>query len=546
MNGIQALTTPMRPGSVGNTPKGTGPAVVPEPLKNLVGLMDFLTTSSPSPQGQATPPVAAQVAQAAAEKMGMGAPAVGDVVETAVPAMAAKQMEEQAAMQQMAQQMTARGRRPAGITSLDPDIVPLKEGGIIGYAGPEGSFVNAVTGKRGGRYLEGMSQQEIMELYRREKERQSLEEERARNMALIANEGFTRPAMVNDPRLIRATPQADEQQVIGAPALPSPPPQEKRGGEGIATSRAAPRVAPTAPAAPAAPATDENPFMQMILDQLKAGLGAKAPTFDETQAARAQARKAAGVPEGPAGQATEQGITALRGALQKVLSAGQMTPQEQAWEKFHRFAAGAQGAGTAGGALSGGTRGVMSLEAAQRKGERDKAMLEYNLEKLVIDMQNDVEKARRAEAEGDYAAYKDAMNAYATKQNQLNNLLGTAATAKESSLTRKQVAKDAAEARREAAASRAAMAKKSPTELAFDYALKKHKGDALAAFQEVQGIARPGKQEDLYGAYLEWRKANPQVMGLPEAQAIQQFMTSRSMISAPADVRAAMAAYGPK
>lgn len=521
MNGIQALTTPMRPGSVGNTPKGAGPAVVPEPLKNLMGLVDFLTTSAPTPQGQAAPPVAAQVAQAAAQKMGVGAPAVSDVAETAVPAMAQKQMQDQAAMQRMAQQMAARSRPPAGITSLDPDIVPLKEGGIIGYAGPEGSFVDRLPKDSVLRML-----RDWIEEGRPSAKRPLIDAAMAQMSgdARTPEEAAMFAAVQQPPQVNVPIPD------IAGAATPAPAaPATRLRPQG---RPAAPAAAPAAPAAPA----DENPFMQMIADQLKAGLGAKAPTFDETQAVRAQARKAAGVPEGPAGQATEQGITALRGALQKVLSAGQMTPQEQAWEKFHRFAAGAQGAGTAGGALSGGTRGVMSLEAAQRKGERDKAMLEYNLEKIVIDMQADIEKARRAEADRDYEAYKDAMNAYSTKQNQLNNLLGTAASAKESSLTRRE----ATEARKEMARQAARL---SPEAQAFEE-LRRQGMSASDALARIQGIMRPGKQEDVMGAFNDFLKANPMLAGdIPKA--LQQFLTVRGLFGGQGAVQVTNSPTGP-
>jgi hypothetical protein len=88
-----------------------------------------------------TPTVAAQVAQAAAQKMqpqgiAQGMPQARQDFQAAMPSMMRNMQQQQ--MQQMVQQ--AMQPKPAGIEGL-PSNIRMAEGGVVGYAGPDGSSV---------------------------------------------------------------------------------------------------------------------------------------------------------------------------------------------------------------------------------------------------------------------------------------------------------------------------------------------------------------------------------------------------------------------
>jgi hypothetical protein len=83
------------------------------------------------------PTVAAQVAQAAQQKMQpQGMPQAQQDFQSAMPSMMRNM--QQAQMQQMVQQ--AMQPKPAGIEGL-PSNIRMAEGGVVGYAGPDGSSV---------------------------------------------------------------------------------------------------------------------------------------------------------------------------------------------------------------------------------------------------------------------------------------------------------------------------------------------------------------------------------------------------------------------
>jgi predicted GIY-YIG superfamily endonuclease len=88
-----------------------------------------------------TPTVAAQVAQAAQQKMQpqgitQGMPQARQEFQQAMPSMMRNMQQQQ--MQQMVQQ--AMQPKPAGIEGLQSNI-RMAEGGVVGYAGPDGSSV---------------------------------------------------------------------------------------------------------------------------------------------------------------------------------------------------------------------------------------------------------------------------------------------------------------------------------------------------------------------------------------------------------------------
>jgi hypothetical protein len=120
---------------------------IPSGLQALMQAAQILqqqaSPSAPGPQGQ-QPTVAKQVEQAAAQQAPMAMPdmqAVGQQAGIAGQMMAQRQQQQQQmaqspqAVAQMAAQMLQRG-----IGGL-PANMQFREGGIIGYAGPEGSDV---------------------------------------------------------------------------------------------------------------------------------------------------------------------------------------------------------------------------------------------------------------------------------------------------------------------------------------------------------------------------------------------------------------------
>jgi len=117
---------------------------IPSGLQALMQAAQILqqqaSPSAPGPQGQ-QPTVAKQVEQAAAQQAMPDMQAVGQQAGIAGQMMAQRQQQQQQMAQnpQAVAQMAAQMLRQ-GVGSL-PSNMQFKEGGIIGYAGPEGSDV---------------------------------------------------------------------------------------------------------------------------------------------------------------------------------------------------------------------------------------------------------------------------------------------------------------------------------------------------------------------------------------------------------------------
>ena len=132
-----------------------------------------------------------------------------------------------------------------GVTSLPTQDMNFGSGGIVAFANPQGKQL--------------VEEDEDLPLWarqpRREK-RKRLEEDRAKNMAAVANEGFTNPGMQNDPRLVGKTPPAE---TLGAVVPPPPPPPPKPPATNMVPPvQQQPPMAQVPPPAPVAPAQSES------------------------------------------------------------------------------------------------------------------------------------------------------------------------------------------------------------------------------------------------------------------------------------------------
>jgi hypothetical protein len=174
-----------------------------------------------------TPTVAAQVAQAAAQKMqpqgiAQGMPQARQDFQAAMPSMMRNMQQQQ--MQQMVQQ--AMQPKPAGIEGL-PSNIRMAEGGVVGFAGPDGSSVEVDE-----------SQLSVSERLKRD----------LRRLYEGIETGYMKRA--------GATPEQIAQKLGQAPSAPTPPteapiaPYSNEARVGLA-SKPAPAAAAPAPQAPA-------------------------------------------------------------------------------------------------------------------------------------------------------------------------------------------------------------------------------------------------------------------------------------------------------
>jgi hypothetical protein len=128
-------------------------------------------------------------------------------------------------MQQAMSQQQPQGMAGGGLANLNVDIDGFADGGIVGYAGSEDSYV--VNPEFGGVTEEAIIEEALRERRgQRSKALQEFEEERRRNQALVANEGYTRgdirfpEAKAEAPSEKKAAPAA-QPPVIAAPSGPA-------------------------------------------------------------------------------------------------------------------------------------------------------------------------------------------------------------------------------------------------------------------------------------------------------------------------------------
>jgi hypothetical protein len=139
---------------------------IPSGLQALMQASQILqqeaAQTAPGPQGQ-QPTVASQVQQAASQQMPQQMPNVQQVGQQAgIAAQLMAQRQQQAQDPRAVAQMAAQMLQQQGVASL-PTNMQFREGGIIGYAGPDGSSVELEDPEA------GLSMAERAERQRREK-----------------------------------------------------------------------------------------------------------------------------------------------------------------------------------------------------------------------------------------------------------------------------------------------------------------------------------------------------------------------------------------
>ena len=214
-----------------------------------------------------TPTVAAQVAEAAKQKMApqgitQGMPQAQQDFQAAMPSVMRNMQQQQ--MQQMLQQ--AMQRKPAGIEGLPaPNMQAMAEGGVVGFAGDEfGSYVSEDVALDALRVAEAKRRRE--------------DEERRRQLEFLESAGAPQAAQYREP--VRAA-QPAAQPVVQQPSPPVP------------QSRPQPRPQPRPQVAP------------QTTQSAPTGIAAALPAQPTLEGAMRQAEKA--LP----GSATEQNRAAL-------------------------------------------------------------------------------------------------------------------------------------------------------------------------------------------------------------------------------------------
>jgi len=344
-------------------------------------------------------------------------------------------MQLQAAKQkQMAQQMAQQGAQaqmpvPPGVPEPQMQAMP-EDSGVATLPTGEMEFgsggIVAFANKEGKQLVEDEDLPLWARQPRRERrlaEQKRLEADRAKNMAVVANEDFTNPGMENDPRLIGRTPPAE---TLGT--MPPPPKPEVRNlpPGGIANAMPPQMMQQNAPAAPpqpqqpAAPAAPASP----LLDMLKTRIAEPTPTLPDYEAERAAAAAKNPYLTMQPGKKIEEGIAGLRQGYDKQQAAFDKAEQERAraslWQGLiegGESTRGIRGKGLASLGTGAGKSFLSSMEGARSRELAQQELVtqrNFNLTK----MENELESARIAEAKGDFnTAYGHKMKAAEFKQN---------------------------------------------------------------------------------------------------------------------------------
>lgn len=347
-------------------------------------------------------------------------------------------MQMQAAKQrQMAQQMAQQGAQAqmpvppgvpepqmqampedSGVATLPTGEMNFGSGGIVAFANAEGKQLVEEDDD-----LPLWARQTRRE--RRVAERKKLEEDRAKSMAAVINEGFTNPGMANDPRLVGTTPPAETLGTMPPPAPPKPEVRNVPPG-GIVNAMPPQMMQQNAPAAPpqpqqpAAPAAPASP----LLDMLKTRIAEPAPTLPDYETERAAAAVKNPLLAMQQGKKIEEGIAGLRQGYDKQQAAFDKAEQERAraslWQGLiegGESTRGIRGRGLAGLGTGAGKSFLTSMEGARSRELAQQELVtqrNFNLTK----MESELENARIAEAKGDFnTAYGHKLKAAEFKQN---------------------------------------------------------------------------------------------------------------------------------
>ena len=250
---------------------------IPSGLQALMQASQILqqeaAQTAPGPQGQ-QPTVASQVQQAASQQMPQQMPNVQQVGQQAgIAAQLMAQRQQQAQDPRAVAQMAAQMLQQQGVASL-PTNMQFREGGIIGYAGPEGSVVTNPIPDRDLAPMGGRATAEEVELMTVEEfrryENTGIVPDRVKFEAYVARqkqipvspEEFTPPAKTQGlPQLLDQRDAAAKPRVGGsarASQIDKMTPDQFREYEdtGVIPDDSAPVVPPTAPSQATSAAMD--------------------------------------------------------------------------------------------------------------------------------------------------------------------------------------------------------------------------------------------------------------------------------------------------
>ena len=356
-------------------------------------------------------------------------------------------MQLQAAKQkQMAQQMAQQGSQAqmpvppgvpepqmqampedSGVATLPTGEMNFGSGGIVAFANPEGKQLVEEDDD-----LPLWARQTRRE--RRVAERKKLEEDRAKSMAAVINEGFTNPGMANDPRLVGTTPPAETLGTIPPPPPPKPEVRNLPPGD-IANAMPPQMMQQNAPAAP--PQPQQPAPASPLLDMLKTRIAEPAPTLPDYETERVAAAVKNPLLNMQQGKKLEEGIAGLRQGYDKQQAAFDQAEKDRAraslWQGLiegGESTRGIRGRGLAGLGTGAGKSFLTSMEGARSRELAQQELVtqrNFNLTK----MENELESARIAEAKGDFnTAYGHKLKAAEFKQNAVkdqNQLIGQGA-----------------------------------------------------------------------------------------------------------------------
>lgn len=432
MNGIESIIQ-------SGQPPRAGSARVPKPLQDLMGLVNYLMAQKQG-GGMSTPSVAEGIAAAAAQDMvptaggaeeGMSEPDLQDVRDTALPAMRQEEIMDQNAMRQATEQIQQQNK-PRGIVDLEPDIVPLRAGGILGYDDDDamgfapGGLTPEFAGMGEVGYTEAPSNEPRVEAFGPGGKKGMFTAAELRRMGYPEEEIKRRFA-------------------AQAPAAPTPPtPQAAAPAAPMKITRVpnAPGAAkPAAPAMPAAEPPDINPYEKYVKEALDRKFDQQAPTQAGINAEMDAALKAAGI-TGPAGQKLESGIKQLQEMYNKQAMTHEEEKKGRAMRGLQEFLlAGARG-GKAWQNLANAGRGGLAYEDRMRARDEAFNKLRNEQQALIIKMESTVEDARRAEAMNRFDLYQKKMDEYQRLRKAFDNnqmqLAGQAFQVAEQAATRRE------------------------------------------------------------------------------------------------------------
>jgi len=428
MNGIESIIQT-------GQPMKSGSGTVPEPLQNLMGLVKYLMSKNQAAAAPSGGTVAEGIAGAVASDMmpqtEAPTPDMQDVRDTALPAMRQDAMQDQQAMQEAAQQIQAQNRPPGGITDLDPDIIPLRAGGILGYDDDDeamGFAPGGLTPEFGGMEVAGATEAEPrVEAFGPGGKRGMFTATELRQMGYPEEEIKRRFASQSPPT---AAPPA------AAPAAPARPPVQITK---VPSAPGGPAAQAQAMAAP--PPEAANPYEKDVRSALDRKFDQQAPTQGGINADMDAALKAAGI-TGPAGQKLESGIKQLQDMYNKQAMTHEEEKKGRAMRGLQEFLlAGARG-GKAWQNLANAGRGGLAYEDRMKAQDAAFNKLRAEQQAIIIKMESTVEDARRAEAMNRFDVYQKKMDEYQRLRKAFDNnqmqLAGQALQTAEQAATRRE------------------------------------------------------------------------------------------------------------